>query len=121
MYKRGDKEFILDMFLACQKILEYTRGLSFEDFENDSKTFDAVVRNIEIIGEATKNISNEFREKYKDIEWKEIARTRDKFIHFYFGIDKEVVWDIASIDVPRLLEKLKTIIKNEGWENELEV
>jgi len=54
MYKRGDKEFVLDMFLSCQKILQYTEGLSFEDFKGDSETIDAVVRNIEILGEAVK-------------------------------------------------------------------
>ncbi len=120
MYNRGDKEFVLDMFLSCQKILEYTKGLSFKDFEKDSKTVDAVIRNIEILGEAVKNISQEFRKKHTDVEWNEIARTRDKFIHFYFGIDKEVVWDIVNEDIPVLFEKLRNIIKNEGWEDELE-
>ena len=91
MYKRGNKEFILDMFLACQRILEYTKDMSSEEFVKDNKTLDAVVRNVEILGEAVKNISKEFMEKYPEIEWSKIARTRDKFIHFYFRIDKEVV------------------------------
>ena len=91
MYKRGNKEFVLDMFLSCQNVLEYTKGMSFEDFKKDSKTVDAVVRNIEILGEAVKNITSSFREKYPEVEWSEIAKTRDKFIHFYFGLDIEVI------------------------------
>ncbi len=121
MYKRGDKEFVLDMFLACHKILKYTKGLSFEDFKKDDKTVDAVIRNIEILGEAVKNISKDFRKKYMDVEWSKIARTRDKFIHFYFGIDREVVWDIVNEDIPPLFEKLKNIIENEGWKGDIEL
>ncbi|MGC8676833.1 MAG: DUF86 domain-containing protein [Hydrogenobaculum sp.] len=78
MYKRSDKEFILDMFLACKKIVEYTKGLFYERFEEDSKTIDAVIRNIEILGEAVKNISFEFKNKHPEIEWSLIAKTRDK-------------------------------------------
>ncbi|RKX38470.1 MAG: DUF86 domain-containing protein [Thermotogae bacterium] len=121
MYKRGDKEFILDMFISGQKILEYIQGMTFDDFKKDSKTIDAVVRNIEILGEAVKNISREIKEKYPEIEWRMIARMRDKVIHFYFGVDISIVWKTANADIPHLLEKLKTVIKNEGWENELEV
>ena len=120
MYNRGDKEFVLDMFLSCQKILEYTKGMSFEEFEEDSKTIDAVIRNVEILGEAVKNISKNFREKYPDVEWSIIARTRDKLIHFYFGIDITTLWKTVKFDVPVLFRKLENIIKNEGWEDELE-
>ncbi len=120
MYDRGDKEFVIDMFLACKKILKYTEGMSFGDFVNDEKTFDAVVRNFEILGEAVKNISNEFKEKYPEIEWKKVAGTRDKLIHFYFGIDKEIVWDTIKENLPELLKKIKTVIQAEGWEGEIE-
>jgi len=120
MFSRGDKEFVIDMFLSCQKILEYTKGMNFKEFEKDQKTIDAVVRNIEILGEAVKNISQGFREKYINVEWSEIARTRDKLIHFYFGIDKEVIWDIVNVDIPKLFEKLRQILKEENWENELD-
>ncbi len=65
---RGDKEFILDMFLVCSKILEYVKGMSSEEFKRDSKTVDAVIRNIEVLGEAVKNISDGFKKKYPDIE-----------------------------------------------------
>ena len=119
MYKRGDREYILDMFLACRKILDYTEGMTFEEFLSDDKTLDAVVRNIEILGEAVKGISKEFREKYPDIEWSKIARTRDKLIHFYFGVDPEITWKIVKMDIPSLLERLEIIIKEQGWELDL--
>jgi len=83
MYKRGDKEFILDMLNACEKIIKYTENLDFDGFLEDEKTIDACIRNVEILGEAVKNISPEFKEKYPEIEWREIARTRDKLIHSY--------------------------------------
>jgi uncharacterized protein with HEPN domain len=118
MFKRGNKEFVLDMLLACENILKYTKGMRFEEFEKDGKTKDAVIRNIEILGEAVKNISTEFRKDYRDIEWNDIARTRDKFIHFYFGIDDEILWDIITIDIPKLKQKLEEIVKQRGWENE---
>ena len=85
MYKRRDKEFVIDMFIAVQNIMEYTEAMDFEKFFKDKKTVDAVLRNIEILGEAVKNISKEFQMKYPEIEWNAIAKTRDKLIHFYFG------------------------------------
>ena len=120
MYKREDKELVLDMFFACQRILEYTKGLSYVDFKSDNKTLDAVIRNIEILGEAAKNVSKDFTEKYHNIEWSKIARTRDKLIHFYFGVDVDTIWDIVNKNIPILFEELRIIIKKEGWENEFE-
>jgi len=121
MYRRGEREFVLDMFLACRKILDYTKDMTFEEFLSDDKTLDAVIRNIEILGEAVKSISKEFREKYPEIEWSKIARTRDKLIHFYFGVDPEITWSIVKIDIPTLFEKLKKIIKEQGWEDALDL
>jgi uncharacterized protein with HEPN domain len=116
---REDKDFVLDMYQACQRILEYTQGMNFEEFLKDQKTIDAVVRNIEILGEAAKRVSRSLKEKYSFIEWREIARTRDKLIHHYFGVDVAVVWTILSNDVPALKDKLLEVIYAEGWESEL--
>ena len=77
---------------------------------------DAVVRNIEILEEVAKNISEGLKKKYPEIEWREIVRTRDKIIHFYFGVDISIVWDIVTIDIPKLKDKPKSLIKSEGWE-----
>ena len=100
--------------------MKYTKGITYEEFINDDKTMDAVIRNVEILGEAVKNITKDFTEKYPQVEWSEIARTRDKFIHFYFGLDRDVLWKIVTSDVPSLVEKLKDIITAEGWQDELE-
>ncbi|MEQ9715778.1 MAG: HepT-like ribonuclease domain-containing protein [Candidatus Asgardarchaeum sp.] len=86
MHKRGDKEFLMDMLISCEKIMKYTENLSYEGFKKNDMVIDAVVRNIEILGEASKSISDELKEKYPEIEWREISRTRDKIIHFYFGV-----------------------------------
>jgi len=118
MYKRGNREFVIDMYIACQNILEYTQGLDFKSFLKDKKTIDAVIRNIEILGEATKNVTDELKVEFPEIEWKDIARTRDKIIHFYFGVDLDVVWKIIQHDIPALKEKLEKIIRVKRWENE---
>jgi uncharacterized protein with HEPN domain len=106
------------MFNACKKIIKYTENLNFEDFLKNELILDACIRNIEILGEAVKNISPKFKEKYPEIEWKKIAQTRDKLIHFYFGINMETLWKIIKYDIPRLKQKLKDITQKEGWQNE---
>jgi len=116
MSKRGDREFLMDMLIACEKIIKYTKDLSYEDFRRNDIVIDAVVRNIEILGEASKRISEGLKKKYPEVEWREILRTRDKIIHFYFGVDLSIVWDIITVDIPALKEKLKRIIEKEGWE-----
>lgn len=73
---------------------------------SDSKTRDAVVRNLEIIGEAAKKVSEEFKSKYPDIEWKRIGGMRDKMIHEYFGINFELVWDVVDKKLPSLKKKI---------------
>ncbi len=116
MYKRSDREFILDMLIACEKIMKYTQNITYEDFYNNDMIIDAVLRNIEILGESAKNVSENLKSKYNEVEWREIARTRDKIIHFYFGIDLSIIWDIITVDMPNLQEKLKRIIELEGFE-----
>lgn len=111
MSERGDREFLLDIKEAIERIRNYTAGMSYEEFLQDTKTQDAVVRNIEIIGEAVKNLSRGLKEKYKDIEWKDIAGMRDKIVHFYFGIKWELVWSVVNDKIPALLPKIETIIK----------
>jgi len=85
--KRDPRLYLDDIFDAIEKIENYGEGLSFADFSADSKTVDAIVRNFEIIGEATKRIPAETKEKYPQIPWKMMAGTRDKLIHEYFGVN----------------------------------
>ena len=116
MFKRGDREYLRDILVACQNIMEYTEGFDFEAFKGDRKTQDALIRNIEILGEAVKRVSDDTKEKYPDVEWNDIARTRDKLIHSYFGVDLDIVWEISMNDIPRLKGRISSIIEGEGWE-----
>lgn len=109
MNKRNYKLYLKDILDAIAKIEDYTKDLSFEEFSKNNLVVDAVVRNFEIIGEASKNIPEELKSKYPDIPWKEMAGMRDKMIHEYFGIDLEIVWKTAKIRLPQLEPLLKDI------------
>lgn len=111
MSKRGDKECIADIKEAVQRILNYVGTMNYDKFIKDTKTQDAVIRNIEIIGEATKNISGDLRKKYHNIEWKDIAGMRDKIIHFYFGVKWDIVWSVIKDKLPELKSKIDAILK----------
>ncbi|HEX2965851.1 MAG TPA: DUF86 domain-containing protein [Syntrophorhabdaceae bacterium] len=109
MSKRNDKELLEDMLQCARRINSYIEKMTYDDFLIDHKTQDAVVRNIEIIGEAVKLLSDDIKRNYSGIAWKEIAGTRDKLIHDYFGINIDVVWNIAKEDLPTFVEELEKI------------
>src|SRR3990172_7877669 len=111
MPKRTDKEFLLDSMEAINRIELYTKGLNYQDFLQKIETQDAVVRNLEIIGEAVKNTSKNLKAKYDNIQWKEIAGMRDKVIHFYFGVNWDIVWKAAKDSLPQLKEKIEIILQ----------
>ena len=108
---REYKLFLEDMRRACEKVIQFTKGLTLTQFLADEKTSDAAMRNLEIIGEAAKHIADEVRKQYPDINWRKIAGFRDVSIHEYFGIDADVVWDIITKEIPVLRTKLQRIIK----------
>ena len=110
MPKRGDKEFLLDMLEGIKRVELYTERLSYQDFLGKIETQDAVVRNLEIIGEASKNISKDLKIEYNDIPWKEIAGMRDKVIHFYFGVNWDIVWRAAKETLPQLKGKIEGVL-----------
>ncbi len=112
MSKRSDIDLLDDILKCMEKIQSYIEGLTYNQFSNDLKTQDAIIRNIEIIGEATKYLSDGIRRKYRHIPWKEIAGTRDRLIHGYFGVNIDIVWEIATIDIPKLKVQIEEI-KNE--------
>lgn len=84
--------------------------MSYQKFLKDTKTQDAVVRNLEIIGEAVKNISESLKAEHPNIPWKDMARVRDKVIHFYFGVNYDIVWSIAKEDLPQVAEQINTVL-----------
>ena len=108
--------YIADIQFSMERIAEYTENYTLSLFRNDQKTVDAVIRNFEIIGEAAKNISTEIKQKYTHIPWDEMYALRNKITHEYFGVDFEIIWEIATnhlplnkIEIDKLLED-KTII-----------
>ena len=107
--RRKDADFLADIEESSEKILRYIQSESFEEFCNDSKTLDAVVRNLEIIGEAAKNISETLKLQAPEISWRGMAGLRDRLIHNYFGVDERIVWKIVVDEIPQLLEKLRKI------------
>lgn len=102
----------IEHILECIANIElFLNGVSKEKFFNNKEKQSAVVHQIEIIGEAAKNITKKFRDKYHQVEWKQAIGTRDKIIHHYFGIDLETVWEIVTVNLPRLKEQMLEIKK----------
>lgn len=104
---RNDALFLKDMSQACDRIARFTAGVSREQFLADERTYHAVLRNLEIIGEAAKHISENMREKFPAVEWRKITAFRDIVAHEYFGIDENILWDVVANKVPVLREQLK--------------
>lgn len=96
---------------AISRIEEYVHGLSYDEFIEKYLIQDGVIRQIQVVGEATKKISDNTRQKYSLVPWKDIAGMRDKLIHDYFGIDLDAVWDTVEKDMPILKNEIKIIIK----------
>ena len=107
---RDSRVYLEDILESTRKITAYTAGLSKTAFLEDEKTLDAVVRNLEVIGEAVKKLPPELRAKHPVPDWKKIAGLRDILIHEYFGLDAEIVWDIVQSKVPALDQEVRKIL-----------
>ena len=111
---RTYRMYLEDIKVAMNRIAEYISGLTFMDFKRDYKTVDAVIRNFEIIGEAAKNLPFEFKEKYPEVPWDEMYLLRNKVSHEYFGVDYEIIWDVASNYLPENEQQIDEILRNDN-------
>jgi uncharacterized protein with HEPN domain len=107
---RDYRLYMDDIQASTSKILQYTRGMDFASFTQDAKTFDAVVLNLQIIGEAVKNIPDSIKAKYPQVDWRRIAGLRDVIAHGYFGLNEHLLWDIIQNRVPQLAGQIQEIL-----------
>lgn len=109
---KEDLIYVSHILTAIADIKEFTGRMNKKDFFKNKMAEHAVVRNIEVIGEASKHLSTRFKERHKDIPWKDIIKMRNKVTHFYFGINYNIVWEVVKRDIPTVEEKLKAIIES---------
>jgi uncharacterized protein with HEPN domain len=112
MSDRPVKLLVEDILEAIGKIEDYTASLQKTDFLNDEKSIDAVVRNLEIIGEAANRLPKDFKEQNINIEWRKIVGLRHRIVHNYIGIDAEIIWQIIQVDLPSFKSKLQEVNQN---------
>lgn len=107
--KRDMRLYIKDILESIEAIEEYTKGITEEEFYKNKQIQDAVLRRLEVIGEAIKNIDDNFRNTYPDIPWRKIAGLRDVLSHEYFGVDMKRVWNVVKKDLTELKPKISKI------------
>jgi uncharacterized protein with HEPN domain len=110
MSKRSDSVWMADIAEAIKRIERYMTDIDDDQLLMDHKTQDAVIRNLEVIGEAARNISAEFKRKHKQVEWKNIAGMRDRLIHQYFGVNWEIILDVLRNKLPELKIQIQDLL-----------
>ncbi|OGW36765.1 MAG: hypothetical protein A2Y97_13660 [Nitrospirae bacterium RBG_13_39_12] len=112
MYEHKDiVDFLEDALGAMEKTEQFVAGMSYEDFIKDDKTVFAVIRALEIVGEAIKHIPQNFRKDFPNIPWRDISGMRDVLIHDYFGVDLVTVWETIKTNLPKTKPLLNDILK----------
>lgn len=109
MPKRDPDLLMEDILAAVRKIERYTSGMDEELFRQDDKTVDAVVRNLEIIGEATRHLPEDFLARHPDVPWRQIAGMRNRLVHEYFGVDLDLIWQVIRQHLPQLQARLEDL------------
>jgi uncharacterized protein with HEPN domain len=109
MPKRDPDPLIEDMLAAFRKIERYTVDMDHERFRQDEKTIDAVARNLEILGEATRQLPEEFIAQFPNVPWRQMAGLRNRIVHDYFGLDLEIIWQVVRHDLPQLRIQLENL------------
>lgn len=113
MSERNSTVLLNDIADAIQNIFEFTRGISFEEYSSDIKTRHAVEHNFMIIGEAVARLPEDFKQKYKEVNWRQVKDFRNVIVHDYFGIDNSIVWDIIQLNLTDLLEDISAVLKKD--------
>ena len=104
--------YLQDLLVAMTRIAEYLEGYTFDQFKKDYKTVDAVIRNFEIIGEASRKLPDHIKDNNPDLPWDEMYLLRNKVSHEYFGIDYEIIWDVCINHLPENRKQIQSILKN---------
>ena len=112
--KRGLADYAADILTSCREVEEFTEGMDFAAFAADKKTINAVVRSLEVLGEAAKRIPEDVRARYPAIPWKRMTGMRDKLIHEYSGVDLEIVWAVVKDELPPLLPHIAQLARDLG-------
>lgn len=113
MSKRDWKLYVEDVLECIKKVEKYTGDMDFTLFKKDDKTVDAVIKNLETIGEAAGHIPDDIKARHKDIPWKEIVGLRNRIVHGYFNIDLKIIWGVIKQELPTLKIQLENILKEE--------
>jgi uncharacterized protein with HEPN domain len=112
MNKRDYTDYVEDIITAIADIEQFVKGMEFEEFSKDKKTVFAVVRAIEIIGEAARQIPESLKDKHTEVPWKEMAGIRNKIAHEYFGVDVEVIWNTVKENIPQLKPLISDMLRD---------
>lgn len=111
MRKRNFTDYLRDILDAIEKVETFTQGMDYEQFVKDEKTVFAVIRALEIIGEASKNIPNSVKDRHPSLPWRDMAGIRDKLIHEYFGVNMAVIWNTVKRDIPSLKPLITEVLE----------